>query len=119
MEEAVAALSASERSSLLKMIVDHPDLQPYLHPEAAGRVPVKVKSNQALGSSLSLEKFGQPVRFVASSEGAAVLEVLEFRLDEDRVAFSIFYEVEGLTLRGTLVRRQDQWTFEDVEAFES
>lgn len=119
MKEPSSDVSNSEKSLLLQMIADHPDLQQYLHPELAGNVPVKLKSNEQLGTDLSLKKFGLPVQVVASADVGAVLEVTVFLIEGGRLQFELAYEVQGVTIRGTLVKREEQWAFEDMEVLES
>ena len=115
-------MSSNEKATLFKMILDHPELQQYLHPEVAQRVPVRVKSNAELGSDLAVEKFGQTIKFVDGAgvdEDLPVLEVVTFEISEDRVDFLIRYEVEGVTLRGVLAKEADEWTFEAIEIVET
>jgi len=64
LEEGKKRMINSEKEILFKMILDHPDLQQYLHPDLQQRVPLRVKSNDELGVNLSIEKFGKPVLFV-------------------------------------------------------
>ena len=112
----------SEKEVLFKMILDHPDFQQYLHPELEGRVPLKVKSNDELGTDLSIEKFGQAIRFVDavdSDENTPLLDVVAFNISGKQVRFDIRYEIEGVTLRGMLEQDAGEWKFKSVEVFES
>ena len=52
---------------VLKLIVEHPALAPYLHPEAPGRVPLVV-SDHLLEPGVTLSRFGQPLRIVPDRE---------------------------------------------------
>ena len=52
---------------VLKLIVEHPVLAPYLHPEAPGRVPLLV-SDHLLGPGVTPSRFGQPLRIVPDRE---------------------------------------------------
>src|SRR5256712_2780381 len=51
----------------LKLIVEHPALAPYLHPEIAGRVPLVV-SDHLLEPGVTPSRFGQPLRIVPDRE---------------------------------------------------
>src|SRR6266571_8676120 len=52
---------------VLKLIVEHPVLAPYLHPEAPGRVPLLV-SDHLLEPGVTPSRFGQPLRIVPDRE---------------------------------------------------
>ena len=52
---------------VLKLIIDHPALAGYLHPEAAGRVPLVI-SDHLLAPGVTPSKFGQPVRILGDRE---------------------------------------------------
>ena len=53
---------------VLKLIVDHPALAPYLHPEVVGRVPLVV-SDHLLEPGVTPSKFGRPLQIVPDREG--------------------------------------------------
>jgi hypothetical protein len=115
-------MSSADNAAVLKMILDHPDLQQYLHPEVEGRVPVRIKSNDALGTDVSVEKFGKPVAFVttaAATEDAPVLDVKAFDVAGDTVTFRIDYAAEGMTAKGELEKTGGQWSFKSFEAVEN
>lgn len=112
----------SEKEILLKMILDHHDLQQYLHPDLPERVPVKIKSNNELGTNLSVEKFGKPIEFINSDVSARtvpMLEVVLFNIGVNKVLFEIVYDIEGVTIKGELGRNATGWVFKDFEVFES
>ena len=87
-----------EKERVFKMIVDHPDLQQYLHPELEERVPLRVKSHDALGVNLSVEKFDESIVFVRATEDGIeeYLEVTAFEIEAAKITFELNYEVEGV-----------------------
>lgn len=111
----------AEKEILFKMILDHPDLQQYLHPNSAGRVPLKIKSNDELGTDLSIHKFGKRVEFVdfvGSSKNIPVFEIISFKINNNRVMFEALYDIEGVTIKGILTKNANRWSFKEVEVFE-
>ncbi len=111
----------AEKEVLFKMILDHPDLQQYLHPNSAGRVPLKIKSNDELGTNLSIHKFGEQVEFVdfvGSSKNIPVFEIISFKINNNRVMFEALYDIEGVTIKGILTKNANRWSFKEVEVFE-
>ncbi len=115
-------VSINDKEAIFTMILAHPDLQQYLHPEVKGRIPLKVKSNEILGVNISVTKFDKPVEFHASSnaaEDAALLEVVAFDVNADKAVFEILYAIEGITIKGALEKHNDQWSFVEFEITES
>lgn len=122
LEEGKKRMINSEKEVLFKMILDHPDLQQYLHPDLAQRVPLKVKSNNELGVDLSIEKFAKPVLFIeaiGSTENTPMLEVVLFEAGDGQVSFKILYAIEGVTIKGVLDKSSGQWLFKEFVVFES
>ena len=114
-------MTNAEKEILFKMILDHPDLQQYLHPNSAGRVPVKIKSNDELGTGLSIHKFGKQVEFVDfvdSSKNIPVFEIILFKINNNRVIFEALYDIEGVTIKVILTKNANRWSFKEVEVFE-
>lgn len=115
-------LNTYDKENVFKIIIDHPDVQIYFHPEIEGRTPLKVKSNESLGTDLTLEKFGQPVEFIPFTENASSMPLLEVKLfdsDKDRIAFELYYEVEGVTIKGTAIKNASQWLLSEFEVYEN
>src|SRR5436189_3252474 len=82
---------------VLKLIVDHPALAPYLHPEVAGRVPLVV-SDHLLEPGVTPSKFGLPLRIVPDREVGTQphIRILTFKIDGSRAVATIEYKVEGV-----------------------
>ena len=115
-------MTKTDKEEVLKMVLDHSDLQIYLHPETSGRVPVKIKSNDELGSELFIEKFNAKVEFINSidlSQNPAILDVVSFSYNDKKVVLEIHYAIEGITITGKLIKETNGWSFEDFEVFES
>lgn len=115
-------MGKNDKEMIFSMILGHPDLQQYFHPEVKNRVPLKVKSNEYLGVNLSIIKFDKPVEFYTSTgftSATPLLEVISFNIDTNQSAFEIFYAIEGVTIKGKLEKQNDQWSFIEFEVFES
>ena len=71
--------------AVLKLIIDHPALAPYLHPEVAGRVPLVV-SDHLLEPGVTPSKFGLPLRIVPDREVGTQphIRILTFKIDAER-----------------------------------
>jgi len=102
------------------LIVDHPTLAPYLHPEVAGRVPLAV-SDHLLAPGVTPSKFGQPLRIVHDRDVGAQphLRIMSFELDGSRAKAVVEYRVEGVRavfdLRGN---SNGWWTVVDARVTE-
>jgi len=96
--------------AVLKLIIDHPALAPYLHPEVAGRVPLVI-SDHLLEPGVTPSKFGQPLLIVADREAGARphLRILSFEMDGSRARALIAYKVEGVEAQFTLERDSKGW----------
>src|ERR1700704_424606 len=92
---AIAALPQSQPlvpRPVLKLIVDHPVLAPYLHPEVAGRVPLVV-SDHLLEPGVTPSKFGRPLRIVQDRDVGTQphLRISTFELDGSRAKAVVEY----------------------------
>ncbi len=94
----------------LKLIVDHPALAPYLHPEVVGRVPLVV-SDHLLEPGVTPSKFGRPLQIVPDREGGTRphLRILSFEVDGSRAKAVIEYRVEGVQAVFDLRRDSKGW----------
>ncbi len=105
---------------VLKLIVEHPVLAPYLHPEAAGRVPLVV-SDHLLEPGVTPSRFGQPLRIVHDREVGTEphLRILSFEVDGSRAKAVVEYEVEGVQAVFDLRRdAKGWWTVADAKVAE-
>ncbi len=94
----------------LKLIVEHPALAPYLHPEIAGRVPLVV-SDHLLEPGVTPSRFGQPLRIVPDREVGTQphLRILRFDVDGFRAKAVVEYRVEGVRAVFDLRRNPNGW----------
>ena len=104
----------------LKLIVEHPALAPYLHPEAPGRVPLVV-SDHLLEPGATPSRFGQPLRIVHDRELGTEphLRILSFEVDGSRAKAVVEYKVEGVQAVFDLRRdSKGWWTVADAKVAE-
>jgi len=102
---------------VLKLIVEHPALTPYLHSEIAGRVPLVV-SDHLLEPGVTPSRFGQPLRIVPDREVATKphVRILSFDVEGSRAKAVVEYRVEGV--RAVFDLRRDSkgwWTVVDAK----
>src|SRR5207253_10783184 len=92
-----SAIAFARTRPVLKLIVEHPVLAPYLHPETPGRVPLLV-SDHLLEPGVMPSRFGQPLRIVPDRELGTKphLRVLSFEVDGARAKAVVEYKVEGV-----------------------
>ena len=85
------------KQTIVQAVIDHGSLQPYLHPEAKGRVPLRL-SDHLIGSDLKLTKFGKPVQIIKDSARArAYLRFTVFDCKFGNYCNVVFeYPLEGL-----------------------
>jgi hypothetical protein len=95
---------------VLKLIVEHPALAPYLHAEAAGRVPLVV-SDHLLEPGVTPSRFGQPLRIVADREVGTQphLRISSFEVDGSRAKAVVEYTVERVQAVFVLKRDSKGW----------
>lgn len=95
---------------VVRLVIDHPALAVYLHPEVAGRVPLIISDN-LLAADIKLSKFGQPVRIVHDLEVGAQphIRFLSFQVDGRRAKATIEYKVEGVQAVFILEQRSSGW----------
>jgi hypothetical protein len=95
---------------VLKLIIDHPALAPYLHPEVVGRVPLVV-SDHLLEPGVTPSKFGQPLRIVPDRDVGAQphLRILSFEVDGSRAKAVVEYRVEGVRVEFALRSNSHGW----------
>jgi hypothetical protein len=105
---------------VLKLIVEHPALAPYLHPEAPGRLPLVV-SDHLLEPGITPSRFGQPLRIVHDRDAGALphLRILSFAVDGSLAKAVVEYKVEGVQAVFDLRRdSKGWWTVVDAKVVE-
>ena len=96
--------------AVVKLIIDHPALAGYLHPEVAGRVPLVI-SNHLLADGVTPSKFGQPVRILGDREVGAQphIRFKSFAMEGSRAKTVLEYDVEGVEAVFNLQRSDSGW----------
>jgi len=96
--------------AVLKLIIDHPALAGYFHPEVAGRVPLVI-SDHLLASGVTPTKFGQPVRILSDREVGSQphLRFQRFEIEGSRAKTMVEYKVEGVEAVFTLESSSAGW----------
>ena len=105
---------------VLKLIVEHPALAPYLHPEAPGGVPLVV-SDHLLEPGVTPSRFGQPLRIVPDREVGtqAHLRIMTFQVDGSRAKAVVEYKAVGVQAVFDLRRdSKGWWTVADARIVE-
>ena len=82
---------------IARQVIDHPDLQPFLHPEAPDRIPLTV-SRTRMEEPLKHTKWGKAVRVVDTSalRGKPYLEFTDFRALGGLAVVAYEYRIEGV-----------------------
>src|SRR5712671_1517184 len=105
---------------VLKLIVEHPALAPYVHPEIAGRVSLVV-SDHLLEPGITPSRFGQPLRIVHDRDVGTLphLRILSFEVDGSRAKAVVDYRVKGVQAIFDLRRdSKGWWTVVDAKLVE-
>jgi len=103
--------AATVPTAIVEQVINHPDVQQFLHPDVPGRVPL-VLSSHLLDPRLSLRKFGKPVRVVPDAhlkKGLAYLRFTRFTLKQNVVTVEVRYSVEGMGGRFSFQRDGTLW----------
>ena len=103
---------------VLKLIVEHPVLAPYLPPDAAGRVPLVV-SDHLLEPGITPTRFGQPLRIVQDRDVGKQphLRISSFEVHGASAKAVVAYRVEGVEAVFDLRRdSKGWWTVVDATA---
>ena len=111
---------AADQSAILQLVLDHPRLQPFLHPKSPGRVPVTVFV-RAPASGVAAKKFGAPVRVLTSDSRLApmVIRLTRFSVSDGAAEVSLHYPVEGVRGSFRLLRDGGVWRVTDANVHES
>lgn len=112
-------MTAKTNTQLLGKLLQHPEFESYLHPEAEGRKPVIIKVNDLALVSGEIEKFGQPVVFTTDKPSVeAYLEVDQIKHIDETIQFKVRYDVEGVVVVGRYLNDEDG-TFKDINIIEN
>ncbi len=110
-------------ASLIEATLSLSQVQPYLHAEVPGRVPVVVATSDPTVKDGAFVMFGQPVVVrspdAARASGGPFFEVLEVSVDGQQASTKFRYAVEGVSGRATFERVDDRWHPQQVAVGEN
>lgn len=108
---APGAQSSNDQQAILQLVIDDPELDPFLKLGEPGRFPLKL-SGSAVPQGLELMKSTKPVEFVAAPKDKKdpVLVVTSFEVEGKSATVSYRYDVEGI--RGTAYLKKGELGWE-------
>jgi len=107
------------QEKILQLIFDSSDVSQYFHPEAEGRIPIKIATNGHISNNVNLNKYGEKVTVVTTSSSEETLDVHLFSIQGNNATFEIRYGIEGVTIEGTAVLSESVWELKSLEVSES
>ena len=113
------AMNVFDNSTIVKMIIDHPDIQQYYHPDVEGRVPLVIVTNNLIENKLALTKFNEPVKFYNKPIDGVFLEITRYDISEDEIIFELMYSEEGVSANGKISKQPEGWIFNSFDIFEN
>ncbi|MBN1607399.1 MAG: hypothetical protein JW940_12245 [Polyangiaceae bacterium] len=101
--------TSAEIPQVLQVVLDDPELEPYLRLDKPERFPVKV-SGPGLAPGLELSKGGKPVEVLLTcSENEPVITFTKIDVSADKAAVTYRYDVENLRGSCSLAKRDGVW----------
>jgi hypothetical protein len=115
-----ASQSADDTTAVLDLVVNDPELDPYLKLGEPGRFPLKI-SGSALPSGLKLEKATKPVEIVAAPKDKkdAVLVFTEIEISGKKASVRYRYDIEGVRGSANLTKGQYGWELTNSRVVEN
>lgn len=91
---------------IAQLAIDIPALQPYLHPEAPGRKPLKVLLGGSASKEWKLSKFDAPVQFVEKGDPkkTPLLEFASLQVNGDAADAVLRYAIEGIEMKAKFAK---------------
>lgn len=87
-------------AKVIQSILEHNEIQQYLHPDIENRLPIRVVTNNLIPAHLTIQKFDKPVLFLSAAPTEPHLEIVTFKHKGDFIEFFIRYDVEGVSISG-------------------
>ena len=113
---APSAVAAQEQ--ILQLALNDHELEQYLHPEASGRVPVRV-AGAGVSTHIKLKKFGVPVRVVSSSDhNGPLLLVTQLVISADAASLQVEYPIEGVFGNFIFANHAGRWAITEAHVYE-
>jgi hypothetical protein len=112
--------STDDATAVLELVVNDPELDPYLKLGEPGRFPLKM-SGSALPAGLKLVKSTEPVQIVAAPKDKkdAVLVVTEIEISGDKASVRYRYDIEGIRGSANLTKGQYGWELKNSRIVEN
>ncbi len=93
----------------LQLIIEHPDLQKYLHPDVEGRTPLVIKTSSPSILEMKLKVYDRPIIIKREINQKAFIEVLNFSKNGADLNFLLSYDIEGIEVAGQLSLTDSVW----------
>jgi len=102
--------------AVLKLIIQHPALDPYLNPAVAGRGALVV-SDHLLAPGITPSRFGEPIRILGDREAGALphLRFRSFELSGARATTVVEYKARGVEATFVLEDNRGWWSVVDAK----
>jgi len=117
---ASASQSTDDATAVLELVVNDPELDPYLHLGDPGRFPLKI-SGSALPANLKLEKATKPVEIVSGPKDKKdpVLVFTEIEISGKKASVRYRYDIEGIRGSANLTKGQYGWELTNSRVVEN
>jgi hypothetical protein len=111
---------ASALQAIIQLVIDLPQLQPFLHPELRDRTPLVLIQTQEISPALGLKKFGQAVliREMPAAQGKPFLHVTQLDVSGSKAIVRFQYPVEGVGGEVELKEKDGVWSVEKARVWE-
>jgi hypothetical protein len=102
--------SSNDQQAILQLVIDDPELDPYLKLGEPGRFPLKL-SGAAVPQGIELTKSTKPVVLVAAAKDKTdpVLVITSFEVEGKTATVSYRYDVEGIRGTASLKKGELGW----------
>ena len=115
--EPLTALAPEDVSPIVAAVLQHQDVAMYLHPDAPGRVPVRVELAEPYATAnVQLELYGAPVRQSRDGDRSAVQ--LTLKPHGERVKVEVKYDPEGIFGSVDVERVDGAWKATGAKIYE-
>ncbi|HVR20236.1 MAG TPA: hypothetical protein VMS65_11085 [Polyangiaceae bacterium] len=115
-----ATQSADDATAVLELVVNDPELDPYLKLGEPGRFPLKI-SGSALPSGVKLVKATEPVQVVSGPKDKKdpVLVFTEVDISGKKASVRYRYDIEGIRGSANLTKGQYGWELTNSRVVEN
>jgi hypothetical protein len=115
----VISMEDDVSAKVIKSILDHNEIQQYLHPDIENRLPVRVVTNKLIPTNITIHKFDRPVLFLTEIPIEPHLEIVTFKHNRDSIEFLILYDVEEVSISGNASIEGNKVTFTVFDVIEN